>query len=138
MVSKRKAGQRQNKAMKVLYLVLGFIAAGFFPALLLPSEYGPRAAMILAAGLVIPVGMRSASLLKGTLVGMGLGLLAGYAIPMGIIQKGIGQNQAMPPDQMMSMTILYTLATAVLCGGVALFFAHLARKRMRRIEDEWR
>lgn len=124
--------------MKVLYLVLGFIAIGFFPALLLPGEYGPRAAIVLAAGGVIPIGMRSSSLLKGALVGLGLGLLAGYAIPIGIIQKGIGQNQAMPPDQMISMTILYTIATAVLCGGVSLFFAHLAQKRMQRIEDEWR
>ena len=138
MASRKKAGRRQNKIMKVLYLVLGFIAVGFFPAMLLPNQYGPPAAMVLAAGLAIPVGMRSVSLLKGALAGLGLGLLAGHATFMGVMQKGYDHGYQLPPDPALRTAIISTVATAVLCGGVALFFAHLAQKRMRRIEDEWR
>ncbi len=138
MMKRKSAGRRQNKIMKVLYLVLGFVAIGFFPALFLPNQYGPRVAMVLAAGLVIPVGMRSASLLKGGLAGLGLGLLAGHATFMGIMQKGYDQGYQLPPDPALRMAIISTVSTAVLCGGVAMFFAHLAQKRMRRIEDEWR
>ena len=138
MTKRKAAGRRQNKIMKVLYLVLGFIAIGFFPALLLPNEYGPRVAMVLAAGGVIPIGMRSASLLKGGLTGLGLGLLAGHATFMGIMQKGYDHGYQLPPDPALRTAMISTVATAVLCGGMALFFAHLAQKRMQRIEDEWR
>ena len=127
--TKRKTGR---PAIKVIYAIIGFFALGYFPALLLRERFGPQASMVAAAAAIIPLGSRAKSLVRALAVGTGLGMLAGYAMCMALIER-----HAIPPDRLLRMTMVYTLATALLCAVIAAAFAHLAANRRRRMEDQW-
>ena len=134
-MAKRKRGTiRRSKAVKVLYAIVGFLAAGLFPTMILGDTYGPtygpRVSMVLAAAAIMPVGARSRSVLGGLLRGLGLGILAGYAISMAMAKF-------ITPQAILGQTALYTFSTAFLCGGISAVFAHLTRRRALRAEEEW-
>lgn len=132
-MSRRKGGtKRRNKALTVIYSVMGFFSLGYFPTVLLREFFGPQAAMVLAAVAIIPFGMRVGGILKGFACGLGLGVLSGGAISIGLIHR-----QAIPPERIGQAAVVYALSTALFCGVIAALFAYLGRNRRRRINAEW-
>jgi len=136
-MAKRKRGTiRRSKAVKVLYAIVGFLAAGLFPTVILGDTYGPtygpRVSMVLAAAAIMPIGARSGSVLSGLLRGLGLGILAGYAISMALVNQQFIRSQ-----DILGHTAWYTFSTAFLCGAISALFAHLTRRRALRAEEDW-
>ena len=124
---------RRNKALKVIYLVMGYGGVGYLPAMLIGPEYGPRLSMVLAAGISILVGAKAKSILAGGVRGLLWGMLAGYALTTALIHRG-----RVPPEQVVQWAALYTLATGCLCAGVAALFAYMAKRRAQLVNDHWK
>lgn len=121
--------KRMSKPVKVIYSVVGFFALGYFPTLILRI---PQPAIVAAAAAIIPFGSKARGELRGFGRGLGLGLLSGLAIPIALIHR-----RALPPEQIDRITAIYALSTTLLCAAVATLFAHLGRRRARRMEQEW-
>jgi len=132
MAKRTRGAIRRGKAARVLYLIVGFLAAGLLPTMVFGGDYGPRVSMVLAGAAIMPVGARSRSVPGGLLRGLGLGILAGCAISMALVN----QQLVRPPD-ILGHTALYGFSTAFLCGAVSALFAHLTRRRALRAEEEW-
>jgi len=125
--------KRRSKALTIIYAVVGFFAVGYFPTLALRHRFGPQFSMVAAAVGMIFVGSATRSVPRAVIRGLGLGLLAGMAISIALIHA-----QAIPPDQILRTTGIYTFATAFLCTAVAALFAHAAVRRAERIESHWK
>ena len=137
MAGRSRKTKRPSKAMRVLYAVVGFLAIGLVPTLILGEVFGPRVSMVLAGGAAIPLGARSKSIRGGLARGLGLGILAGYTVAMVWINQQLNQ-QLVAPAGIVRTTAVYTLSTAFLCAAVSALFAYLACRRRQHAEEQWK
>lgn len=107
-----------------------FFSAGYFPSRMSKE---PVASMVLAAVLIIPFGMRSKSIRQGLFRGIALGLIAGIAALSGLAPK-----TPMTPQALSHLAMVCIGGTVAMSAAVSALFAHLAKQRRRRIEDEWK
>ena len=107
-----------------------FFALGYFPTAM---SHSPVISTAAAACVVIPFGSRAQSVVRGTLRGLGLGLVAGIAT-LGALTMPAGQ---LAPAQKIRLVTATIGATAGLCAAVAGLFAYLSRRRARLIDAQW-
>ncbi len=122
---------RRSKFSAAVYWVLGMLAIGYVPTL---YQGDFRVSMVAAAAAAAVCGMRAMSLLGGLMRGAGLGFIGGLAIVVGLAHFQAARKSVVTAQD----ALLSVVSCVVLCSAVAVLFAHLARKRRQRIEDEWR
>jgi hypothetical protein len=114
-----------------------FFVLGYLPVVLLKDF---RFSMIAAAAAIIPLGSTAKSPWRGLARGVGLGVVAGYAMASAMvnIQAKAAQPQSQPFYVLTSRGLtFYISATAFICGVVGLLFAIMAQRRRRLIEQQW-
>jgi len=96
-----------------------------------PPRRNPMLSMVLVALAIVPFGATAAGVRGGIFRGLGLGLIAGVAISVALVQHVRDRQYIaqVPP--------IYIAATAGMCTVIAALFAHMAAKRRRLIEQEW-
>ena len=114
----------------VFWSCAAFFALGYFPTAM---SHSPVISTVAAACVAIPFGSKSASVPRGTLRGLGLGLVAGIA-SLGALTMRAGQ---LTPAQTAKLVAATVGATAAMCAAVGGLFACLARRRARLIEAQW-
>jgi hypothetical protein len=125
----------QRRVTRVVWSIMGLAAIGYLPTLWLKD---PRPSMILAAMAVIPFAATAATLPRGLGRGAGLGLVAGLSIAMAVQHLAIQQaGPQLNPAALQQSAWSCTLGTALLCAGVGLVFAVLARRRRMLIDRQW-
>jgi hypothetical protein len=119
-----------KRITRALWACGGFFAIGYFPMALFGNPVAP---MAIAACATIPFGSTARSVVRGLLRGLGLGVVAGLAV-FGVLVRG----RILPEAYVARLAAGYVFGTAAMCGVVGALFAHVARKRRRRIDEEWR
>ena len=125
-----KKKKRLGKATVLFWSGALFIAVGYVPTLLLKN---PVAAMAAAAVAVVPFGSRAKSYLRAAGRGLVLGAIAGLAIISALLE-----TPGFRPDVVRRQGWVYATATVGMCIVVCVLFAHLAKHRRQRIEQEWK
>ena len=124
----RKRRRSLARKLSVGSWVVGLLlAAGYLPMRLTGMD--PRISIVLAAVAAIPLGMRARSIARGGLWGAAAGLTVAVGVVTALTRRG-----PVPID----LAGKYLGALALFCGAVAALFAYLRRRRLARIEDEWR
>lgn len=161
-MARRGANPWTRRVTRKMWLAAAFFLVGYFPALV----GSPPLGMGLAAGLMIPVGMRARGVGRGALAGAIFGLIAALAMTgawrarwQGILMSmsrqatqpasGPAETQAetsaptsaptpfpAPPD-LSPYWKFFLLGSMVPCIAVGALLALLAQRRRRWIEREW-
>lgn len=148
-----------RRVTRKMWLAAAFFLAGYLPALV----GSPPLGMGLATGLMIPVGMRARTVVRGALTGAIFGLLAALAMTgawrarwqgMTMAAARTATQPATGPAATSAPTTapttlpapldigpyvkLFLVGTIAPCTAVGALLALLAQRRRRRIEQEWK
>ena len=130
-MASRSRSRRKSKARAIFYSILGFLAIGYLPTLILGDF---RISLVVAAAATIPFGMRAEKLIKGLGRGAGLGLLAGVAIVLGLAHYQVSRDSIVTAQ----IAGLCVGSTTALCAATAGLFTHFARKRRQQMDADWK
>jgi hypothetical protein len=107
-----------KRVVKVMWSCAGLFAIGYFPTAFLQD---PRVSMVMAAGVVIPFGVKATTIPKGTIRGALLGLIAGLGIMAAL---SMGYSKELPAPSAANYMALGSGAYASTVPGVS-FVTHL-------------